>query len=179
MMNTEIFNINTSLAPRRKIRGKKRYYRKLRENADKFRLIENADHLFNLWHCHIDSKSISSLGWKHRKAHLDSLFIIYNQLVAETKILKNPFQLWLIVHEKNGYDDSVYLHTPNPHTEFPCILRNVKWGKKHIEQYFQEYLAPHEIRVGVSYNEDQGQKVYYIYSPTVGEPPEEVECLTR
>lgn len=168
-MNTEIFTVDKSLGPRRKKRGKRRYYRELRNTAENFSIIQEPDHWFYCWHHHVASSPICNVSWEHRHEHIKALFKIFHRVVAETELLKIPFQIWLIIHEKQGYDDSIYLHTHNPHSEFPCVLKNIEWGKTNIEKHFKEFFAPHSIRAGVSYDDDLKQNVYYLYSPSLGE----------
>jgi len=96
------------------------------------------------------------------------LCLFFKQLAKETEKLNIPFQLWLIAHEKNGFDDAVFLHTPNPQSEFPIKIEDVDWEDNNIATYFQESLAPYDIKVGVWCDNDLNQKIYILYSPSVG-----------
>ena len=66
----------------KKFRGQRRYYRSLASNF----VHENLDFdsWFDLWHTHIDWKGYGNLSWKHRKSHLESLFLLLKTL--ETKL---------------------------------------------------------------------------------------------
>jgi hypothetical protein len=72
------------------------------------------------------------------------------------------------MHEKNGYDDAVFLHTPNPHSEFPSKIGDVNWEAHDIESCFKAYLAPYDIKAGIWYDKEMKQKIYIIYSPSLG-----------
>ncbi|WP_339135779.1 MAG: hypothetical protein WGN25_18875 [Candidatus Electrothrix sp. GW3-4] len=173
-MNQELFKITPSLLPKRKVRGLGRYYRQLMSKAENFSIIAEPDHWFNYWHSHIDQNGSSNKSWKNRRKHIQALFAMFHRIVHETNLLEIPFQIWLCLYEKNGYDDAVYLHTPNPHSEFPCRYIDTEWGIENIESAFKELIAPYDIRAGLSYDNEVKQKVYTIYSPSLGKKLESV-----
>jgi hypothetical protein len=168
-MNIKYFKILPSLLPKKKKRGLRKYYKQLIPKAENFSIIEEPDHWFDFWHYHVDERNTSNKSWKNRKQHLIALVIIFHQIAKETKILEIPFQLWLTVYEKNGYDDAIFLHTPNPnYDDFPFIQEGFEWGNKEIESSFSSYFSPHDIRVGIQYDNESKQNIYILYSPSVG-----------
>jgi hypothetical protein len=168
-MNQNLFQISPSLLPKRKKRGLRRYYRKLIENAENYSIIKEPDHWFDYWHYHIDERNTSNRSWKNRKLHLKALCIIFHRIAKEAKALNTPFQLWLIMHEKNGYSDAVFLHTPNPQSEFPTKISKVDWEANYVESSFRDYFAPYDLKAGIFYDKELKQKIYILYSPSLGE----------
>jgi hypothetical protein len=108
----------------KKHRGLKRYYKKLTSENDfitrtTWLNLKKEDNWFNFWKLHFDHKKLGNSSFKSRRLHLDKLFRHFELIRQESKYFQNGFQVWAFITENNSYDDCLFLHTPNPHGEFP------------------------------------------------------------
>lgn len=169
-MNQSLFEFNTSLSPREKFRGKKRYYRRLLQKAENFSLELEGDDWFEFWHKHVDMAGISNNGKKHREFHIEALAKMFMQITKQAGSLNVPYQAWLAVHRMRGHLDGVFLHTPNPSKDIPPFkLKDIEWGYSQIEEYLEGYFPNIPIRAGKLYWEPVEDTVYIVYSPALGE----------
>src|SRR3954467_8412241 len=67
--------------PRRRVRGRRRYYRALRRQTERFVPVLSAWH--DLAHWHVDSRGYGNESWRARRAHLEALFAIFRSVLAE------------------------------------------------------------------------------------------------
>ena len=112
--------------PRRRIRGRRRYYRALRREAERFAVIPSG--WYDYMHWHGDWPGLGNLRWKERRAHLSALFTMFHRLLAATRNWATPHQAWLQIDAFDSSQDAVYLHTANPNTDnFPNGFKGVEW----------------------------------------------------
>ena len=76
----------------------------------------------NLWHQHFDGKGFGDLNWVHRRRHITVLLKALNRARRELQATKQPHQLFAIVHPQDSSSDAIYVHTPNPYSEFPSAI---------------------------------------------------------
>lgn len=107
---------NPRRAPLRKFRGKRRYFRRLHDEATAFRLDVTPESWWNHWHRHVDRRGWGNLAWRYRREHLRALAAIFRTVLAAAP---TPFQAWIYLNERDAGEDAVFLHSPNPHTPFP------------------------------------------------------------
>ena len=125
--------------PTWKVRGRRRYYRTLRRNADTFAVRPTG--WYDLMHWHTDLWGVGNLRWRARREHLAALFVMFRRLVAETESWVTPHQVWLTVDPHDSSQDAVYLHTPNPNEEnFPYQFNGVAWDEA-IPERLREFVA--------------------------------------
>jgi hypothetical protein len=70
-----------------------------------------------------------------------------------------PFQVWLRVDESDSGQDSFYVHTPNPHSEFPFDFSEVTWGGD-LPEILSGIIDPAEYRFGRS--EWEGDQTFWL-----------------
>ncbi len=156
-----------SAAPRGKFRGKRRYFRALRRDADAFQLECPPDHWWNFWHHHVDWRGWGNLSWRYRVEHLRALRRVFATCAASLETYPHPFQLWLHLDFEDAAQDAVYVHSLNPYeTEFPHTRDELEWGDPELAQL----LAPFEARAGSI--EYEGGVTAVLYVPGIGVPIE-------
>ena len=90
-------------APRKRLRGQRRYFRRIHRDAAAFELDVQPDSWWNLWHYHADWRGWGNRGWRYRLEHLRALCRVFQTISGE-----------------DAGEDATYLHTPNRHgTPFP------------------------------------------------------------
>jgi hypothetical protein len=155
-------------APRGHFRGKRGYYRSLRRRAEQepLPLPLSPDLWCHFWHYHADWPGWGNLGWRHRKEHLRAHGVVFRRIVSRASAFALPFQTWILLSLEDAGQDAVYLHTPNPHSSFPCILTDVDWGVPSLELALSPIVGERPMRVGRSAG------ALLLYCPAVGEPLE-------
>lgn len=167
-MIDKYFLAHTGNAPKRKIRGKRRYFKKVQIKAEKFSLPLTNEDWYDDWHYHADWEGVGNLGWNHRKQHILSLCHVYKNIAENLKSYPNRHQLWFYLNQGDAGQDAVFIHTPNPNGEnFPKKMNNTTWGEPIIESFFAELLPQYSFRSGYCYW--LGTKTFFIYSPSIGE----------
>ena len=112
--------------PLRKVRGRRRYYRALRRDADTFEVRPSG--WYDYMHWHADWPGLGNLRWRERRAHLAALFTMFRRLLTETVGWGEPHQVWLQIDAVDSSQDAVYLHSPNPNADnFPNTFAETEW----------------------------------------------------
>ena len=165
------FPVRPDQAPRKRFRGKRRYYRRVLQKAQTFSLSLGGGGWFDAWHYHADWPGYGNLGWRHRKLHIEALCLVFRNISLQVADSSSPYQLWLYLDLQDAGQDAVYFHTPNPNqANFPMVLPNVTWGFSELEQLLAQWLAPLPLRAGIGVWE--GNQQFYVYSMAHGHPPE-------
>ena len=105
----------------KKIRGQKKYYKRLLEN-DLDAYFDNLDFQswFDMWHTHPDWRGYGNISWKHRHQHLKALVRWFNYLKEKISEKTEEFQIFMMVDINDSGQDAVFIHTANPNIEnFP------------------------------------------------------------
>jgi hypothetical protein len=125
--------------PARKVRGRRRYYRTLRREAETFAV--NPSGWYDYMHWHADWPGLGNIRWRERREHLTALFTMFHRLLGETKDWSTPHQVWLQVDAFDSSQDAVYLHTPNPNAEnFPNAFVGMIWEAP-IPERLREFMT--------------------------------------
>jgi hypothetical protein len=127
------------MRPRRRVRGRRRYYRTLRREAETFSVRPMGQ--YDYMHWHVDWSGLGNLRWRERREHLAALFTMFRRLLAETSEWSTPHQAWLQIDAYDGSQDAVYLHTANPNAEnFPNPFAGVDWNAP-IPDRLREFMT--------------------------------------
>ena len=167
-----------SEAPQKRFRGKRRYFRRVDREARDFVVKTSPGDWWNLWHYHADWPGWGNLRWRYRRHHINALAIVFGKIAASAGDLPQPFQLWVSLEGGDSGGDAVYLHSPNPHSEFPVVLADVEWGVGLPDAGIAEAFSRWPLRVGVhtglrdDITPPREVASYVIYSPDVGVPLE-------
>jgi hypothetical protein len=157
--------------PRKKFRGKKRYFRNLVRDAKEFRPSLENDDWYDMWHYHADWEGYGNFGWKYRLKHIEALCIIYEKFAYYLKSYGKPHQLWIYLNQDDAGQDAVFFHTHNPNGDnFPCKFDDTQWGIPTIEHYFAKLMPSFNFRSGQQ--EWDGSQIFFIFSSAIGEPIE-------
>jgi hypothetical protein len=116
--------------PRKKFRGKRRYFRNLHRRAARFRIDLRESHWYDLWHEHFDFKGHGRFSVRHRREHLAALFVAFYRAGRQAAESGRPAQVFLSIAPRHRAEhDAIYVHTPNPNgTAFPYAFNGVRWG---------------------------------------------------
>lgn len=153
---------NVRLAPKKKFRGKRRYFGRIDQKAKDFRLENTADNWWNLWHYHADWLGYGNCCWRYRKRHLSALMKVYSTCAQQMMATGRDFQLWIQIAAGDAGQDAVFLHTENPHSDFPFFFENVYWEQADVAQYFEGLLGLGDIEAGKMVWEEDSSFVVYL-----------------
>ena len=124
--------------PKRRVRGRRRYYRALRREAETFAATPSG--WYDYMHWHVDWPGMGNLRWRERREHLAALFTTFRRLLAETAGWSTPHQVWLQIDAFDSAQDAVYLHTPNPNAEnYPNTFEGTAWDAE-IPERLREFV---------------------------------------
>lgn len=156
---------NRKEAPRKKIRGLKRYFRRVLARAEACDLDLDEDSWFEYMHEHCDWPGYGNVSWPMRARHLEALAIVFRRCAEQLKAFSKPYQLWIYLDVHQAAYDAVFVHSPNPNRDnFPLVVEGAVWGIEEVSQYFQRMLPGHPLRAGRVGDGDS----YYVYSPSIG-----------
>ncbi len=112
--------------PSRKVRGRRRYYRTLRREAESF-AVHPSGH-YDYMHWHADWPGLGNLRWQERREHLAAVFTMFGRLLDETRGWATPHQVWVQIDAYDSSQDAVFLHTPNLNSDnFPNEFEGTAW----------------------------------------------------
>ena len=114
----------------RKLRGGKRYYARMRDEAARFSVGVTPDHWYDLWHMHFDRRGYGLRRPRVRAQHLTALFAAFRRAVATAEQSACPVQVFVsIAPPREAGQDALYVHSPNPNgTPFPHPFTGAVWG---------------------------------------------------
>ncbi|OPA73666.1 hypothetical protein BVG16_26565 [Paenibacillus selenitireducens] len=152
----------------KKFRGVRRHYYKVNNliNSISFHLNET-DSWYNFWHVHLEGRGVSNLSVKHRRNHIKLLKKLLERIEDHSKESKLEFQTWILIDSESGTNDSVYMHTLNPHSDFPFFNENILWGAN-FPELFEGIFDEDEYVIGKTRNEYGNG--YIIYKRKLGIP---------
>jgi hypothetical protein len=146
----------------KKLRGKKRYFRKLWEEVNTCDLKLDNESWFDFWHVHLDFFGVGENSLKIRREHIKAHVALYNRLLKQLEGFGKPCQTWICIHEQDPISDAVYVHTPNPNDDyFPHMIEDLEWNCK-LPNTFKDLIDLHKF--DVAYFKSQYEEVYFIQS---------------
>jgi len=169
-----------SAGPRRRFRGKKRYFRRVQSDANSFEIEPAPGEWWDLWHYHADWPGWGNLSWRYRREHIRALAMVFSRIASSADKFTTPFQAWIFLSGSDAGQDATYLHTPNENkTLFPIEpLGEVTWGHQPLLAFFAALLSDLPLRIGEARTFDEFAepprvtRSLFIYSPDVGVPLE-------
>lgn len=161
---------NQKEAPRKRLRGLKRYFRGVFSKVEAFELDVSEGAWYDFWHYHPDWYGYGNRSWSMRARHLEALAKMFARSTQQLTQLNRPYQLWMYLDAHDSSQDAVYVHSSNPHSEFPLVADWADWGLSDVSTYFECLLPGFRFRAG-----RWGNSGLYVYSPDVGISLEEVK----
>lgn len=148
---------------KKKFRGQHKYYARLKEESESFKVDLSDDQWYDLWHYHFDFFGHSRRGGRHRKQHLAALFTAFRRVLSQVASLNKPVQVFLSIASSNTAEqDALYVHTPNPNgTVFPHDFKGVTWGVE-LPLIIDEFVGNENWECGSKLHEG---KVWWTIRP--------------
>lgn len=101
-------------APRKKLRGKERFFRKVKRDAEDFRVPADPGDWRDFWHYHADWDGYGNLGWSYRRRFVAALATGFRAIATTRQSLGAPYQVWILLDGDDAGQDATFFHTPNP-----------------------------------------------------------------
>jgi hypothetical protein len=164
-------------APRRRFRGRKRYFRRVHRRAAAFQLDITPDSWWSFWHYHADWPGWGNVRWRYRLEHLRALARVFETIAAARERFELPFQLWIMLTE-DAAQDAVYLHTPNANdTPFPFTLPLVPAETSPLVAAVRGLLPGFTLDYGIHHDDHDDDHTdghvhttHWLWARGVGEP---------
>lgn len=145
----------------KKFRGKKRYFRHLKE--DSLSLFQELDTTswFDFAHIHLDWYGVGNLRGNYRKEHIRQYLALYEVAYDSFEALHKEVQLWVYLDAHDAGQDALFIHSENPNeTEFPYVVENLTWEETNTP-LLDAVIDKKRYRVGQLRN-DNKQLIGYI-----------------
>jgi hypothetical protein len=81
-----------------------------------------------LWHHHLDFRGEGDRSWGDRRRHLEAQVSLLLRVEQLTRSWALPHQAWLQIYPADSWEDCIWLHTPNPNSEYPYSFEGVDWS---------------------------------------------------
>src|SRR5689334_7583427 len=164
-------------APRRRLRGKRRYFARVQRDAEAFTISPGAQEWWDTWHYHADWPGWGNLGWRHRRPHLVALCTVFRKICDARAEFSTPFQTWIFIAGEDAGQDATYLHTPNANgTAFPIMLADAEWGTSALQPVMESLLPGFELEIGwtrIANGDEEGpawSTGHWVCARGLGEP---------
>ena len=148
----------------KKPRGVLRRAKQMLAKAKKFTVTISPSNWFHYSHEHWDWDGIGGTGSLIHGLTLEAHTHIFRAYAEALRDFPKPFQLFLSVELNPTGQDAVYLHSPNPNSEFPALFQDVSWGIPELESLLSQWLREFDLVVG-----KRGWN-YVVYAKNVGLP---------
>lgn len=111
------------------------------------------------WHTHFDWKSRGKRSrFEHRK-HIRPLMFAFARVKSELANQLTPYQVFVCIYPLDPGSDAIYVHTPNPQTEFPRTFEECEFTDA-CPSLLMGLVDFERCKVGVS--KHQGETCYTI-----------------
>ena len=84
----------------RKLRGKRRYFRRVARRASLEKVRACPDGWWDLWHYHADWPGWGNVKWRYRVEHIRALCTVYRSILDQSEAFATPFQTWISLDEE-------------------------------------------------------------------------------
>ncbi|MGZ5818432.1 MAG: hypothetical protein ACXWJD_06760, partial [Burkholderiaceae bacterium] len=103
-----------------------KYWRGVWKKARTLHVDITGENWCNYWHQHFDWDSRGKRSrFEHRK-HIRPLMRAFARVCSELEKQDKPHQVFVGIYPSDPGSDALYVHTPNPHTEFPAQFEELK-----------------------------------------------------
>lgn len=118
-----------------KIRGIKSKANKILKEAKGYEVEIEPDEWFYYDHVHLDWDGIGDLGAQIRLQTLEAHLCIFKKYVHALTQFDKPYQIFMSFFIDDAGQDAVYIHSENPHSDFPAIFDDVQWDIPEFESF--------------------------------------------
>ena len=147
--------------PRKKLRGARRYFRKLPAWPESVHVELGGSNWYDLWHQHPDFCGWSLRDGPARHAHLKVLFAAFHRVLREVEASPESGQVFVTVNTRDSPGDALYVHTPNPNAQnYPFQFPGYTWDVREAPSMLAEFINLAEFEIGQTMFE--GEKRYVI-----------------
>lgn len=79
------------------------------------------------WHVHFDWAGRGSLSRFEHRLHIRPLMHAFARAKSELEKQMTPYQVYVRIHPADPGSDALFVHTPNPHTQFPTAFEDCQF----------------------------------------------------
>lgn len=114
---------------------------------------------FDFWHLHVDFDGDGNKDWRTRKKFIDEHLNAFEYLKTKLASYPHPFQLWIGIDEDDSSQDGVYVHSPNPNSDyFPHLVPDDESVTPQSTE-LQEYIG----RTGLTVIKSKNMETNYYF----------------
>lgn len=97
-----------------------RFKRKIMAEVESSRLDLSFNNWYNLWHHHLDWNGLGQESIKWRSFFSEQYYRLMAQYSEMSLNSELKMQIWLMFDLNDAGQDAVFVHSKNPHTDFPA-----------------------------------------------------------
>ena len=147
--------------PRKKLRGGRRYFRKLAAWPESIHVRLGGVNWYDLWHVHPDFYGWSLRDGRAHRAHLKVLFTAFRRVLQDLAPSDELGQVFVSVNTRDSPGDALYVHTPNPNAKnYPFEFPGYSWDLSVVPPLLAEFVELAEFEIG--HKVFEGEKRYVI-----------------
>ena len=128
--------------------------------ARRFRVNLAAIKWCNWWHEHLDWQGRCRASRFERQRLIRLVLLVLNRAQRELAAQPVPFQLFAGIVPHDPGADAVFVHTPNPYSDFPLVFESYVFGAT-VPPRLLGLLDPERYLIGVTVSE--GRESYLIF----------------
>jgi len=147
-------------------RDLKKHYRHVERAIKDFNIDFSNENWYNGWHQHLDIKGLSDISVKHRKIHLSYYLKLLDKIELLTKDSTKEFQTWIFIDGEWGGYDAIFIHTQNPHSDFPMNFNDGEYNVE-LPEFLNGLFDSSKYRIGrlnQEYIDDDTNEIKYNQS---------------
>ena len=113
------------------------------------------------WHIHFDWESRGKHSRHEHRRHIRPLMHAFARAQGELRRQSTPYQIFVCIHPSDPGSDALYIHTPNPQTEFPVKFNDCRFSNS-IPPLLMGLVNAGRYEIGIS--EHKGS-IWYTVIP--------------
>ena len=118
---------------------------------------------FYYYHVHLDWDGIGDLGAQIRLQTLEAHLCIFKKYADALTQFAKPYQLFMSFFIEDAGQDAVYVHSENPHSDFPAVFDDVHWDIPEFESFLKSMLPEFDFIAG------RREENIVVYAKNIGE----------
>jgi hypothetical protein len=133
-----------------KLRGLKRLKRNVEREVQMAKLDLNQDSWYSYWHHHLDWHGLGSNSGKWFAFFVNQFHLLHYKYFEQIKEQEFKAQLWLTFDPSDFGQSGIYIHSPNPNTDFPYVFKDTLITQDKVPKEFVNAKLHDQLQYSIS-----------------------------
>jgi len=116
--------------PMRRRNDERKYWKAIWRKARRMAINLPDKKWCDYWHTHFDFESSGMRSRCEHRRHIRPLMRAFARVQCELASQSMPYQVYACIFPSDSGSDALYVHTPNPQTEFPVAFDESRFAGK-------------------------------------------------